>query len=133
LAGLSNVEQGVLKHWRTQEGNKSDGTLKESSIRIGRRRVFTRTGQQNSDLGSAFDGSEGVDSEDILGIPEIDFSTFQFCPDQDQYEPDDPNLSPFNNTIRAGLEWIKDQAQTAKLYGTFRDFDKICQLIDTVL
>lgn len=72
--------------------------------------------RHNRGRGSAFDGSEGVDSEDILGIPQIDFATFQFFPDQIQYEPDNPSLPRFNNTVRAGLEWIKQQELTAKRY-----------------
>jgi mannan endo-1,4-beta-mannosidase len=85
-------------------------------IPIRGRWVSTTTRPQDSGLGPAFDGSEGVDSEDILGIPQIHFATFQYFPDQNEYEPDNPNLSPFNDTVQVGLGWIKKQAQTAKLY-----------------
>jgi mannan endo-1,4-beta-mannosidase len=79
--------------------------------------------REYNSLGSAFDGSEGVDSEDILGIPQIDFSTFQFFPDQTQYKPDNPNFSPFDNKVQIGMEWIKKQAQTAQQYDTLKSFE----------
>jgi len=86
-------------------------------MRIRARWVSTPTRRQDSGLGPAFDGSQGVDSQDILGIPQIGFSTFQLFPDQNEYAPDDPNLPAFNNSIESGLEWILKQAQSAQLYG----------------
>jgi mannan endo-1,4-beta-mannosidase len=68
-------------------------------------------------VGPAFDGSQGVDSEDILGIPQIGFSSFQLFPDQNTYGPDDPNLPAFNNTLQQGLEWIRRHADIGKLFG----------------
>ncbi|KAF8499914.1 glycoside hydrolase superfamily [Gautieria morchelliformis] len=68
-------------------------------------------------VGPAFDGSQGVDSQDILNIPDIGFSTFQLFPDQNVYAPLDPNLDAFNNTVQAGIEWITMQAQSALTFG----------------
>jgi len=68
-------------------------------------------------MGSAFDGSSGVDSEDILGIPQIGFSSFQLFPDQNTYGPDDPNLPAFNNTVQQGLDWIRRHASIGQLFG----------------
>jgi mannan endo-1,4-beta-mannosidase len=59
---------------------------------------------------SAFDGSHGVDNEDILSIPDIDFSTFQIFPGQATYGPDHPDLSPVDNTAQVGVDWIQTQA-----------------------
>lgn len=76
------------------------------------------TKRQNADdqgVGSAFDGSQGIDSEDILNIPQISFSTFQLFPDQNTYGVDDPNLPAFNNTVNQGLAWIKAHADIGKL------------------
>jgi mannan endo-1,4-beta-mannosidase len=99
--------------------------LQEVGVRIRARWVSTPTRRQDVGLGPAFDGSQGVDSQDILGIPQIGFSTFQLFPDQNEYEPDDPNLSASNNSIAAGLEWISQQAKSAQLYGTFKSFENL--------
>ncbi|KAF5327780.1 hypothetical protein D9619_004756 [Psilocybe cf. subviscida] len=61
-------------------------------------------------LGSAFDGCQGVDSQDILNIPDISYSTFQLFSDQNSYGMDDPTLPAFNNTINQGLAWIRQHA-----------------------
>lgn len=67
-------------------------------------------------LGPGLDGSHGVDSEDILNIPEIGFGSFQLFPDQNTYAtPDDASLPAFNNTILVGLDWIKRHADTARV------------------
>lgn len=40
----------------------------------------------------------------------------QLFPDQNVYEPADPNLSALNNTINAGTQWIATQASVARMY-----------------
>lgn len=76
--------------------------------------TFPATRRQNDqDLGPAFDGSQGVDSEDIFNIPQIGFGTFQLFPDQNSYGVDDPNLTPFENTVQQGVDWIQQQAASA--------------------
>jgi mannan endo-1,4-beta-mannosidase len=91
---------------------------KGSGIRVRGRWISTPTKRQSDvqGVGSAFDGSQGVDSEDILGIPDIGFGSFQLFPDQDSYGPNDPSLSAFNNTLQIGLQWINTHAQIAQLY-----------------
>jgi mannan endo-1,4-beta-mannosidase len=89
----------------------------EAGIRVRGRWVSTPTKRQtDQSLGSAMDGSQGVDSEDILGIPEIGFGSFQLFPDQNSYGPDDPSLSAFNNTLQSGINWITAQGQIAQLF-----------------
>lgn len=68
-------------------------------------------------VGSAFDGSSGVDSQDILSIPEIGFGSFQLFPDQNSYstvgtQPTPPS-SDFNGTVQQGTAWIQAQAAAA--------------------
>lgn len=82
-------------------------TLKRSGDRRRNRRAAL-------DSGPAYDGSQGVDSEDILGIPQIGFSSFQLFPDQDSYATsNDPGAPSYSSTVRAGVEWIETQAQAA--------------------
>jgi mannan endo-1,4-beta-mannosidase len=69
-------------------------------------------------MGSAFNGSEGVDAEDIMNIPQIDMGSFMFFPDQFKYGPDDPNLPPFNNTVNQGLSWITMHAELSRQWVT---------------
>jgi len=87
-------------------------------VRVRGRWVSTPTRRQDDvGVGSAFDGSQGVDSEDILNIPQIGFGSFQLFPDQNQYAPDDPNLPAFNNTLQAGLNWIQRHGEAGQMFG----------------
>ncbi|KIJ44355.1 glycoside hydrolase family 5 protein [Sphaerobolus stellatus SS14] len=97
-----------------QEQRKRGGNVKWAYRGVEKRSTGVRR-QTPSSLGSALDGSQGVDSLDIGAIPNIGFSTFQLFPDQDFYGPNDPNLSNFNNTIQIGTDWIKTQVAAAKL------------------
>jgi len=65
--------------------------------------------------GAAFDGSFGIDSEDILNIPQIAFSSSQLFPDQFKYGKPNPSLPPFNQTVQVGVDWIKRQAALANV------------------
>ncbi|KAF8582695.1 glycoside hydrolase family 5 protein [Ramaria rubella] len=80
-------------------------------------KVFSKRQQGTQSVGPALDGSQGVDSQDILSIPDIGFSTFQLFPDQNTYAPLDPNLNAFNNTVQAGLTWIQQQVQAGQMAG----------------
>ena len=79
--------------------------------------IFFPETKRQSDQGvcPAFDGSSGIDGEDIINIPQVGYGTFQLFPDQNSYGPDDPSLSPFNNTVQQGLSWIQSQANVAQL------------------
>lgn len=102
---------------------------------------FIKATKRQSDsqgVGSAFDGSQGVDSEDILGIPQIGFGSFQLFPDQNTCMSiahslpafwifnsdgenltdgtDDPSLSAFNNTLQIGINWITTHGRLAQQY-----------------
>lgn len=110
------IKERAEKRKQARELAKRSGSLEQSGIKIRGRWASTPARRQDNSLGSAYDGSHGVDSEDILGIPQISFSSFQLFPDQDTYAPDDPNLPPFNNTVQTGLDWIQKQARTAQTY-----------------
>lgn len=88
-----------------------------SGVQIRGRWVSTPTRRQDSgsDIAS-FDGSQGVDSEDILGIPQIGYSSFQLFPDQNQYEPADSTMTAYNSSVNAGINWITKHAQVAHQY-----------------
>jgi len=66
--------------------------------------------------GSAFDGSYGVDTEDILAIPSIDFGSFQLFPDQTKYFPKTSD-SPATEYIGDGGKWVAVHSNTATLLG----------------
>ncbi|KAG6881661.1 hypothetical protein C0993_000506, partial [Termitomyces sp. T159_Od127] len=70
-----------------------------------------------NNLMSAFDGSHGVDSADILAIPQIGFSSFQLFPDQFDYSSNLPDMTlpPFNRTLQIGMDWIELHADLAAL------------------
>ncbi|OAX44646.1 glycoside hydrolase family 5 protein, partial [Rhizopogon vinicolor AM-OR11-026] len=103
---------------RNREAAKVAGTLVEDGVRIRGRWVSSATKRQESQTaGSLYDGSYGVDSQDISNIPDIGFSSFQLFPDQQSYGPDDPNVAPWQNTEQNGAQWITTQAQSAAAVG----------------
>jgi mannan endo-1,4-beta-mannosidase len=65
----------------------------------------------------AFNGVLGVDSQDILNAPNIDFGTFQLFPDQNNYgttgvENQDPSVD-FNTMLAQTNAFISSQVQSA--------------------
>ncbi|KAG1846641.1 glycoside hydrolase superfamily [Suillus subluteus] len=86
---------------------KRAGTLKEDGMMIRGRWVSTATREVSSSICPTTDGSSGVDSQDILNIPNIGFGSFQVFPDQNTYASNDPNLDPVQNKINSSLAWIK--------------------------
>jgi mannan endo-1,4-beta-mannosidase len=96
---------------------KRAGNLKEDGVMIRGRWVSTATREVSSSIGPTMDGSSGVDSQDILNIPNIGFGSFQVFPDQNTYAPDDPNLTPVQNKINSSLAWIQQSAQSAAVVG----------------
>ncbi|KAG2132512.1 glycoside hydrolase family 5 protein [Suillus bovinus] len=103
---------------RNREAAKRAGTLVEDGVRVRGRWVSTATKrQQASTSGSLYDGSYGVDSQDISNIPDIGFSSFQLFPDQQSYGPDDPNVAPWQSVEQIGVQWITTQAQSASAVG----------------
>ncbi|THH18485.1 hypothetical protein EW146_g2492 [Bondarzewia mesenterica] len=77
--------------------------------------------RQDNGVGSAFDGSQGVDSQDILNIPDIGFGSFQLFPDQNSYgtlgQASDASQSTsvdFDATVQQGIDWIQSQVSVAQ-------------------
>ncbi|KAI0267208.1 glycoside hydrolase superfamily [Russula aff. rugulosa BPL654] len=72
---------------------------------------------------SVFNGAFGVDSQDILNIPEIDFGTFQVFPDSVNYGSKgtatnvQPPSSQFSKTLNDTVDWIGAQVQSARTVG----------------
>lgn len=114
-----SILQERREQWkRTRAAAIQSGKLQEGGVRVRGQWVSTPTRRQtNNDVGTAFDGSQGVDSQDILGIPQIGFSSFQLFPDQNAYAVDDPNLSAYENVVRNGVDWITKHANAAKVLG----------------
>lgn len=72
--------------------------------------------RQTNGGGPAFNGVFGVDSQDILNAPHIDFGTFQLFPDQNNYgttgvESQAPSAD-FDNTLSQTNAWITSQADS---------------------
>ena len=71
---------------------------------------------------SVFNGAFGVDSQDILNIPEIDFGTFQVFPDSVNYGSKgtatnvQPPSSQFSKTLNDTVDWIGAQVQSARTW-----------------
>ncbi|KAI6108978.1 glycoside hydrolase family 5 protein [Pisolithus croceorrhizus] len=121
-SGPVTTEQLLRKRAESRRLNrraaKLAGKLKEDGIRVRGRWTATATRRQEApEVGSANDGSYGVDSQDIMNIPNINFGTFQLFPDQNSYAPNDPSLSSYQNIVNSGVDWITNQAQSANAVG----------------
>ncbi|KAF9464331.1 glycoside hydrolase superfamily [Collybia nuda] len=77
---------------------------------------FAKKGTKSPLSGIAFDGSSGVDTEDIMSAPCIDFGSFQLFPDQIQYFPD-PTANTTINAIAGGNKWVAMHSDSASLIG----------------
>ena len=70
--------------------------------------------RQSNTFGANFDGSFGVDSEDLANAPGVDFSSFQFFPDQNTFGSSGAiDLTDANNIAQNGVDWVNLQAETA--------------------
>ncbi|KAG8941080.1 hypothetical protein FRC00_012590, partial [Tulasnella sp. 408] len=71
--------------------------------------------------GPGFDGSQGIDHEDILRIPTIDFGGFQLFPDQFSYaaqaKPEDNSEFAFDCILQEGRDWINNHINSAAAVG----------------
>ncbi|KAG1723775.1 glycoside hydrolase family 5 protein [Suillus paluster] len=111
------VKQRAESRRRNRAAAKRAGTLKEDGVMIRGRWVSTATREVSSSIDPTTDGSSGVDSQDILNIPNIGFGSFQVFPDQESYGPNDPNVDPVQNKINLSLAWINQSAQSAAAVG----------------
>ena len=71
---------------------------------------------------SVFNGAFGVDGQDILNAPDIDFGTFQLFPDSVNYDPKakatdlQPPSRKFGKTLNDTVDWINAQVKSAKVW-----------------
>jgi len=65
--------------------------------------------------GPTFDGSFGVDTEDILGVPSIDFGSFQLFPDQMQYFLGG-GVDFASTAISQGNKWVAQHSVTSSVF-----------------
>lgn len=83
--------------------------------------------KRGGSLGAAYDGSHGVDSQDICNDPNIDYCNFQDFPDQNNYSVQGGSLSKransdsssgFNaNSVSDSIQFILNQADSSKRSG----------------
>ncbi|KAG1837622.1 glycoside hydrolase family 5 protein [Suillus subalutaceus] len=90
------IRQRAESRRQNRAAAKRAGTLKEDGSMIRGRWVSTDV---SNSIGPTTDGSYGVDSQDILNIPNIGFGSFQVFPDQNS------------------LVWIQQSAQSAAVVG----------------
>ncbi|KAG5652740.1 hypothetical protein H0H81_003881 [Sphagnurus paluster] len=105
---------------REIQQEKRTGVVSKEGVRIRGRWMPSQTKRQ-VDQGSspAYDGAYGVDSEDIINIPEIGFGSFQLFPDQFDYSSGtvDSSLPAFNQTLQTGLDWIRRHGEAGQIFG----------------
>ncbi|KAK0459721.1 glycoside hydrolase family 5 protein [Desarmillaria tabescens] len=110
----------IMRREERRRKNRALAGGEASGVRVRGRWVASRTRrQEENEMGSAFDGSAGVDTEDILNIPEIGYSSFQLFPDQNTYTNGaaDSGLSGFQSVLQEGLDWIQIQAELSATFG----------------
>ncbi|KAH9048105.1 glycoside hydrolase [Lactarius hengduanensis] len=118
LMGPSKLFQMITKERRAVPR----ASAPRNGIKIrGRWTASSVAKRQAGGVGSAFDGSFGVDSQDILSIPEIGFGSFQLFPDQNSYGTIPTQFTPpssdFPGTVQQGTAWIQAQAASALAVG----------------
>ncbi|KAG2065860.1 glycoside hydrolase [Suillus decipiens] len=111
------IKESAESRRQNRAAARRAGTLKEDGVMIRGRWASTATREVSSSIGSTTDGSSGVDSQDILNIPNVDFGSFQVFPDQNSYGCNDPNLDPVQNKISSSLAWIQQSVQSAAAVG----------------
>jgi len=77
--------------------------------------------QSDNEVGPGYDGSQGVDSQDISGIDDIDYAGFQYFPDENLYGPVGSDSASrrweqVETTIDNGIIWIDQHVKTAALF-----------------
>jgi mannan endo-1,4-beta-mannosidase len=71
---------------------------------------------------SVYNGAFGVDSQDILNAPDIDFGTFQLFPDLVNYGAQgtasdvQPPSRQFGKTLNDTVDWINAQIYSARTW-----------------
>ena len=66
-------------------------------------------------LGPIFDGSFGIDAEDLANAPGIDYTTLQYFPDQTTFGPNgEIDLNDPHDIAQNGVDWVKLHAKTGK-------------------
>jgi mannan endo-1,4-beta-mannosidase len=114
--GVLLQRKEAFKKARALAKRSNSGALTGGTVIRGRWVSTPTRRQEQPGLDSSLNGAHGVDSEDILGIPEVDIGSLQLFPDQASYGVPDPNLSPFNNTVQIGLNWIRTHADIAATF-----------------
>jgi len=86
--------------------------------------------RQSNNGAPAFNGAFGVDSQDILNAPQIDFGTFQLFPDQNNYGTTGvdggPPSSAFDSTLNQTTAWISSQVDTVPRWGILLTYLLMC-------
>ncbi|KAJ2912781.1 hypothetical protein MD484_g7633, partial [Candolleomyces efflorescens] len=73
----------------------------------------TSTPKQPALEGPSFDGSYGIDTDDLVSIPSIDFGSLQIAPDQIQLFPELKKVKFATQAIGDGGKWIEIHSQTS--------------------
>jgi mannan endo-1,4-beta-mannosidase len=104
----------LLKKWRSERAAPSGGkTIRGRWSAPDARRQMEPATQQ-----TGFNGAQGVDTEDINAIPEVDFASFQLFPDQNMYMAvDSADTDPVTQAIDSGTAWIASNADAAATAG----------------
>jgi len=110
MARVAQMQSDLLRKWR-REASPSAG---ERGATIRGRWSAPKTRRQSTSQATGFDGAQGVDSQDISAIPQVDIHSFQLFPDQDQYmSVDSPGTNQVTQAIDSGTSWITMQAEAA--------------------
>jgi len=90
-----------------------------ASLRAGLELAFKR--QDDSGNGGGYDGSQGVDSEDIASSGDVDYSSYQYFPDQNSYGgggyDNRRRWEHVQAAIAHGNVWIDQHAKTGAAIG----------------
>lgn len=107
-ARAAQIRSDLLRKWRREAGPDERGAM------IRGRWKAPQTRRQSTSQATGLNGAQGVDSQDISAIPQVDIHSFQLFPDQDQYMAvDSPGTDQVTQAIDSGTAWITMQAEAA--------------------
>jgi mannan endo-1,4-beta-mannosidase len=72
--------------------------------------------RQDNGLGPAFDGSTGVDSQDIANSPNIAYTSFAILPDFTPLTTNGATPATFDELVQSGVDYVQTQASAARAY-----------------
>ncbi|KAJ2913324.1 hypothetical protein MD484_g7110, partial [Candolleomyces efflorescens] len=126
LKGSSNCNPQIITRWAAEISKCIKEIDHKHLVTVGDSGFYcldcpklyanTSTRRQPALEGPSFDGSYGIDTDDLLAIPTIDFGSLQIAPEQIQLFPVLNDVDFATQAIGDGGKWIEIHSQTSIIH-----------------